>query len=696
MKSYSIKTKLLLVFAALLTIVTLLNALQTSYVINRRGEEEAFAQLSHQLTLFQRELRDLRETQIAVALDGARDDKNLSDLAILYTQTLKFRQQSGTALERTLSLNKATSLNRLQLILDSARLSSASVYLDGALSHYITRDEAGMASLHDGREVLVGAGRNEGENEQLANWRAWQETEAPVLVTPYAPVVDRVTVAFEFPAEALMVLRVIVPVQGVLRESFMETIVEHMAIAAPETRRSSQSGGRTPRVIGMFGFSQAFDTAFLQDITHRTGMAPAIFSTDGQHALQLKEMGSLPPALPAGPAHGSILSRTIAHGGTSYYQAFKAWRIDGEPALILGGTLSREGTLAMIRQTIISITGTTLLIFLVMGTFGYLVLTRMVAPIKTLTAAVSGIGLNRARELEPAMRETTLHIALGRYLDCRISPQSRGEIGALTCAFNSMAGQLHDLIGSLETQVRERTAQLETANKELDAFAYSVSHDLKAPLRHIDGYMELLEKKTGTTLDEKSRHYMGAISEAAKKMGLLIDDLLSFSRMGRQAMSFQSVDLGTLVRDVIRELEPDAAGRNIDWSIGDLPAVGGDASMLRMVLVNLLANAIKYTRPRQQARIEIGSVPGQDSETVISVRDNGAGFDMAYVDNLFGVFQRLHRADGFEGTGIGLANVRRIIVRHGGRTWAEGEIDRGATFFFSLPRKQQGGNHANH
>ena len=250
--------------------------------------------------------------------------------------------------------------------------------------------------------------------------------------------------------------------------------------------------------------------------------------------------------------------------------------------------------------------------------------------------------------------------------------------------------KIRKLNQELEQRVIERTAKLEAANKELEAFAYSVSHDLRAPLRHIDGFLELLQKKAGTALDEQGRHYMDAISDAARKMGLLIDDLLSFSRMGRHAMSLQPVDLGDLVRDAIRELEPDAAGRNIEWRIGDLPAVDGDAPMLRMVLTNLIANAIKFTRPRKQARIEIGSLPGKNSETVIFVRDNGVGFDMAYVDKLFGVFHRLHRAEEFEGTGIGLANVRRIIARHGGRTWAEGNVDRGAAFYFSLPRPIQG------
>jgi signal transduction histidine kinase/DNA-binding response OmpR family regulator len=251
--------------------------------------------------------------------------------------------------------------------------------------------------------------------------------------------------------------------------------------------------------------------------------------------------------------------------------------------------------------------------------------------------------------------------------------------------------ELESYRNQLEKLVKERTAKLEVTNKELESFAYSVSHDLRAPLRHIDGYLELLERNAGPALDEQNRHYMDTISGAANKMGQLIDDLLSFSRMGRHAVTVRSVDLGNLLREVIVELEPEAAGRDIIWSIGDLPAVSGDEAMLRIVLVNLISNALKFTRPRQEARIEIGPLPGRGTDTVIYVRDNGVGYDMAYEDKLFGVFQRLHREEEFEGTGIGLANVRRVIAQHGGRTWAEGKIDQGATFYFSLPQTIQVG-----
>jgi light-regulated signal transduction histidine kinase (bacteriophytochrome) len=245
--------------------------------------------------------------------------------------------------------------------------------------------------------------------------------------------------------------------------------------------------------------------------------------------------------------------------------------------------------------------------------------------------------------------------------------------------------EVHRLNRDLEGRVAERTKELEAANKELEAFSYSVSHDLRAPLRHIDGFIELLRTHTEGLADDRARHYMETISAAAGRMGQLVDDLLAFSRMGRAEMSKRPVDLGALVAEVIRELQPEAGDCAIDWRVAELPVVTGDAAMLRIVLANLLANALKFTGPRETADIEIGWKPGEAGEAVIFVRDNGVGFDPTYADKLFGVFQRLHRAEEFEGTGIGLANVRRIVARHGGRAWAEGAVDQGATFYFSLP-----------
>ncbi len=244
--------------------------------------------------------------------------------------------------------------------------------------------------------------------------------------------------------------------------------------------------------------------------------------------------------------------------------------------------------------------------------------------------------------------------------------------------------EIRQLNASLEARVQERTAQLEEANRELESFSYSVSHDLRAPLRAVNGYARMMLETCGERLDEEGRRLAGVICREGERMGRLIDALLAFSRLGRQTMSTTPVDMKTLAGEAFAEAAAEANGRKLDFQLGDLPPARGDHTLLRQVFVNLFSNAVKFTRERELAVIEAGA-RAEGATTIYWVRDNGAGFDPQYADQLFGVFQRLHRQDEFEGTGVGLAFVQRIIQRHGGRIWGDGEPGEGATFHFTVP-----------
>ncbi len=236
-----------------------------------------------------------------------------------------------------------------------------------------------------------------------------------------------------------------------------------------------------------------------------------------------------------------------------------------------------------------------------------------------------------------------------------------------------------------DDMIKKSTAELIEAMKELDAFTYSVAHDLRAPVRHMRGFAELLKKRIVDLPDEKIHHYADVIALASIKMGILIDDLLAFSRLGRAEITKRKVEFSALVREVIQDMKDEVKGRDIKWAIDELPVVFGDHALLRLVFVNLISNAVKFTKTLPKAEIKIGCKDELD-KVLCSVTDNGVGFDMKYVDKLFGVFQRLHSQNEFEGTGVGLANVRRIISRHGGRIWAKSSLGKGATFYFTIPK----------
>jgi signal transduction histidine kinase len=283
-------------------------------------------------------------------------------------------------------------------------------------------------------------------------------------------------------------------------------------------------------------------------------------------------------------------------------------------------------------------------------------------------------GLNRAQELLG-----------GKYEEGRAElGQTLKNLHAQISARQAAEGEIRRLNENLEEQVKQRTAELEEANKHLEAFSYSVSHDLRAPLRHMDGFSRILQQEYGQQLPEEARHYLDRIRSAAKQMADLVEDLLALSRIDRQLPQPQRIFLASLVQEALAEVLPEAGSREIQWQIHPLPEAEVDAILFRQVLVNLFSNAIKFTRNQARPLIEIGSVE-KNGETVVFVRDNGAGFDLRYADKLFGVFQRLHRQDEFEGTGIGLATVQRIIHKHGCRVWAESQPEQGATFYFTVP-----------
>jgi signal transduction histidine kinase len=329
----------------------------------------------------------------------------------------------------------------------------------------------------------------------------------------------------------------------------------------------------------------------------------------------------------------------------------------------------------------------------------YLGIAALVLVVSVLVALLAAARIQRSFS-EPIAHLADVARAVSREKDYTVRVEQsphRDELGLLIETFNEMlaviqrreaeveAGtvRFQALNEELEHRVLSRTAELEISNKELEAFTYSVSHDLRAPLRRIDGFANLLVEEYGAQLPEEATRYLSRVREGAKQMGHLVDDLLNLARLGRKELHVQVTGLSSIVEGVATLLQRETSERAVEWKIHALPFVECDPALMEVVFTNLLSNALKYTRPRERAVIEVGAT-NDNGHSTIFVRDNGVGFSMKYADKLFGVFQRLHRAEDFEGTGVGLATVQRIVHKHGGRIWAEADLDKGACFYFTV------------
>jgi len=387
-------------------------------------------------------------------------------------------------------------------------------------------------------------------------------------------------------------------------------------------------------------------------------MSLLIGNADGAPWTDLEKVIPAPPA-EARVLHDSAIVVSYERGDAKIGAAA---RIPGTPIMFIS-ELSRRQVLAPTRV--------------------YLRRMSLIAAVIVLIGALGAWWVSRGIT-NPLRRFTTAAAAIASGdLGQQVDVPGTDELARLGRSFNVMASEVQRARSDLEHQVVERTQALRETNAELEAFSYSVSHDLRAPLRAIHGFARILLEDHGTELQPEAKRVLGVIDENTRRMGQLIDDLLSFSRLGRKELDTAPVDMTELVRTVADEIRRSAGDRPLEITIGPLPPARGDRDMLRQAITNLLDNAAKFTRRRAPGQIEVGH-RADGAETVYYVKDNGAGFDPRYAGKLFGVFQRLHRAEEFEGTGVGLAIVQRIVLRHGGRVWAEGQLDAGATFSFTL------------
>jgi signal transduction histidine kinase/DNA-binding response OmpR family regulator len=635
----------------------------------------------------------------------------LSDLATLYakTQHLTAYPEQAATYERGLLFNKIISLNRLQVILQTADFSSVAVYIDNELSHYLTTNEAGMGAIRGDDRPLFKTGQNQAGELRFDNWPNWAEGDPAALITSHITPVNRPTISFDFTSNQMMILEIIIPVQAITRTVMRDNItlgspegllVNDLAIAAPETLSQTTPGQNKPAIIGAFMFRKVFDRAFLEEIAQKTGLLPALYSPDGVHQIQIIDMKMTPADLAQWALENQaaidlqIQQRTLAVDQDSYYQTLALWRFEEQPRLIIGFTQSAVSTLQKVRETVTGLVGIAGLVLLVGGTLGYLLFDRLVKPIRALTAAVSGIGLNIQREKKG---QPVTPISSDKLVE--INLHTSDEVGQLAIAFNAMSRQLRQSFETLEQRVVERTEELqlakeqaETANKAKSVFLANMSHELRTPLNAVLGFSQVMMSSPDATPSQIEN--LNIITRSGEHLLNLINNVLDISKIesGRVELEESPIYLHQLLEEIKSLMYVRAREKDLDLRLERSPDLPGhivvDAGKLRQVLINLIGNAIKYT-PSGAVVIRAMVAEKQDSEPIrlrFEIEDTGPGMREEDRERIFFPFEQLEdRRTTEAGTGLGLAIGKQYVELMGGRIGVDSEWGKGSLFHFVIP-----------
>jgi signal transduction histidine kinase/DNA-binding NarL/FixJ family response regulator len=623
--------------------------------------------------------------------------------------------------------NKIISLNRLQVVLRTADFSSAAVYIDNELSHYLTTTEAGMSTIRVDNQPLIKTDQNPAGDLDFDNWPNWAEGAPSPLVTPYITLVNRPTISFDFTAEQMVVLQIVVPVQAITQTVRRDNVtsgspegllVTDLAIATPETLSRSIPGQNKPTIIGAFVFRKVFDRAFLEEVSQKTGLLPALYSPDGNHQIQILDMKMNPEDLAQWVRESLVAidrpmqQRTLAVDQESYYQTLALWQFEEEPQLIIGFAQSAASTSQKVRETVTGLVGIAGLVLLVGGMLGYLLFDRLVKPIQGLTAAVSRIDLSVDQEspdrpVTPVASDKLVEIDL----------RTGDEVGQLTTAFNAMIRQLRQSFETLEQRVVERTEELqiakevaeeaqrlaEAANQAKSVFLANMSHELRTPLNAILGYADILKRRTGYT--GPLTDGLDIIHQSGDHLLTLINDVLDLAKIeaGKLDLSPAPFHLPSFLRQIANIIRARAEAKNLALTyeaLSPLPdTVLADETRLRQVLLNLLGNAVKFTE-RGHVTLSVAandecrmmnepgipeSHPAACCMLTFAVEDTGVGILPDQLERIFQPFEQAGEADKrAEGAGLGLTISQQIVQQMGGQLQVESEVGRGSTFWFEV------------